>query len=90
FRWPGEGWADLRVENAAGTTIASTTVSGVKDQLGWLVAVPAGLEYRLVCDEWFDEYEWEGSNVSYGVWSNDLSINPDAVLSVGEVVIWNY
>jgi hypothetical protein len=56
FRCPGLGWAYLRVLNAAGTTIASTTVSGVKDQLGWLVAVPAGLEYRLLCDEWFDEY----------------------------------
>lgn len=90
FRWLSgdEGWADLHVENSVGVTIAETEVTGSGDQLTWLVAVPAGQDYRMVCDAW--EYYDGGDNVPYGIWSSDTSVNPDGILSVGEVVIWNY
>jgi len=89
FRWEGEGDADLRVENSLGETIASTSVTGSYDDLSWRVAVPAGEDYYMVCDYFWDDWE-EFSGGNYGVWTNNTSINPDGILSIGEVVIWNY
>ncbi len=84
-----EGYAELHVENSAGETIASTAVSGTGDQLAWIVAVPAGQDYYLVCDYYYDDWDPEEGG-PYGIWSNNTAINPDGVLAPGEVVIWNY
>ena len=89
FVWNGSGYADLHVQDAAGLTIASTSVSGSGSQLSWYVTVPAGQNYYMVCDYFWDDWEeLEGGN--YGVWTNNTAINPDGVLSPGETVIWNY
>ncbi len=89
FRWWGYGDADLRVENSSGVTIASTHVAGSLEDLSWYVNVPAGQNYRMICDYyWDDDRGDEGGG--YGIWSNDVSINPDGVLSPGETVTWNY
>ena len=82
------GYARLQVQNTLGVTIAQTTVSGSLSQLGWSVTVPAGQNYYMVCDEYYDDSGDEGGG--YGIWSNNAAINPDGVLSPGETVIWDY
>jgi len=89
FQWWGYGYAELHVEDASGTIIASTSVEGSMGDLTWNVTVPSGANYRMVCDYyWDDDYGMEGGG--YGVWSNSTTINADGVLSPGETVIWYY
>ena len=88
FVWPGSGQADLHVEDASGTTIASTFLNPVEP---WYVTVQAGRRYYLVVDAGFDN----GANIdfappAYGIWSDDPAINPDGILSPGETVTWYY
>lgn len=97
FVWHPQGYAEaeLRVENASGVTIASTTLSGTGSELDWYVPVVSGQNYRMVCDYYWDEWTWDEGG-GYSVWSNDTvsnwggPLNPDGVLSPGETVIWYY
>jgi len=92
----GPAGATLHVENESGVTIAGPVVlTGSGTDLDWYVPVVSGQNYRMVCDDWFDEYEWEGGG-GYSVWSNDPvdnygnPLNPDGILSLGETVTWYY
>ncbi len=69
FRWEPGNWseAQLHVQNASGTTIASTSVNGYGSDLDWDVVVPAGQSYYLVCDYYYDgDSDTEGGG--YGTW----------------------
>jgi len=89
FEWDGEGYAELHVEDSFGVTIASTTVEGEGSDLSWYVDVPAGQLYYMSCD-YYDDWFYGGSGGGFGVFSNELGINPDGILSPGETVTWNY
>lgn len=90
FRWPGGyGYAELHVQNMAGTWIANTTVTGYDSDLSWTVTVPANQHYYMVCDYYVD-WGSEDEGGGYGVWTYDTRYNADGVLSSGETVIWNY
>jgi hypothetical protein len=89
FRWSPNDWgsATLRVTNASGTTIASTSVSGYDSDLSWDVTVPAGQNYQMICDSYYDEW-WDESGGGYGQWTQTITgHNP---LQNGDVVVWNY
>jgi hypothetical protein len=89
FRWDlnGYGEADLHVENASGVYITGTHLSGDYN-LYWDVTVPAGQNYRMVCDYYYDEWdEYEGGG--YGTWTYQQSPlhNP---LQTNDQVVWWY
>jgi hypothetical protein len=89
FRWDlsGYGEAQLHVENASGTWIASTNISG-NYNLYWDVTVPAGHNYRMVCDYYYDE-DYDGTGGGYGTWTYQQSPlhNP---LQTNDQVVWWY
>lgn len=81
FRWSGSGSAELHVENASGAWIAQTSVSGSGSGLSWDVVVPAGQNYYMVCDYyWDDDYESEGGG--YGYWTG--------ITAPGQNYPWGY
>jgi len=80
FRWEGWGYADLHVEDSYGNTIASTNVEGAGSDLNWYVTVPAGAEYRMVADYWYDyDIDKEGSGEHW-----------TGVVTAGQTVEWWY
>jgi len=92
FVWHPPDWAEahLRVKNASGTTIIDTWVDGYGADLDLYVTVTAGQRYYMECLYYYDEYWDDEGTVPYGIWSDNVAINPDGVLSTGETVIWYY
>ena len=71
------GQVDLHVEDASGTTIASTFVNPVEP---WYVTVQAGRRYYLVVDAGYDNgADIDFAPPAYGIWSDDPAINPDGI-----------
>ncbi len=91
FVWhPGlYGEAHLRVEDALGNEVMDQWVSGYGTDLDLSIAVPAGQLYYMEVLYYYDE-DWDESGGPYGKWTNDPTLNPDGVLSPGEVLIWYY
>jgi len=91
FVWHPEDWAEahLRVKDSSGNTIKDQWVSGYGADLDLYVTVPSGQLYYMECVYYYDEW-WGDEGGPYGKWTNDTSINPDGILSPGEVVTWYY
>lgn len=91
FHWNHTGYAeaDLHVEDASGQTVASSgrLSDDYGGDLSWDVNVPAGQNYYLVCDYYYDG-DTADTGGGYGHWSYELvSDNP---LQAGDTVVWNY
>jgi hypothetical protein len=89
FMWEPEpyGYARLRLYDESMQLIDSTILEGSGNQLDWFVDVEPGHDYYLFVHEVSDG---SSTDVDYGIWASDTSINPDGVISQGETVEWWY
>lgn len=92
FRWEPQGTARARLnvytDESRNVEIAGIDISnGTGVDLNWYVTVTPGQRYWM----WVQEVEEDGvGDAQYGIWSDDVSINPDGILSEGETVEWWY